>query len=116
MIENALRDPDLLVLDEPTVGLDVETRRRLWQEIRTYVEGGRSVLLTTHYLEEGDALADRVVVIHHGRILAEGTPAEIKARTASSAVRGGCCSSARARCPPAPTSRPRWRWPCSSAP
>jgi ABC-2 type transport system ATP-binding protein len=80
-------DPDLLVLDEPTVGLDVETRRRLWQEIRTYVDGGRSVLLTTHYLEEADALADRVVVIHHGRTLAEGTPAEIKARTAGKRIR-----------------------------
>jgi len=80
-------DPDLLVLDEPTVGLDVETRRRLWQEIREFVEGGRSVLLTTHYLEEADALADRVVVIHHGRILAEGRPAEIKARTAGKRIR-----------------------------
>jgi ABC-2 type transport system ATP-binding protein len=80
-------DPDLLVLDEPTVGLDVESRRRLWKEIRAFVGEGRSVLLTTHYLEEADALADRVVVIHHGRILAEGKPAEIKARTAGKRVR-----------------------------
>jgi len=80
-------DPDLLVLDEPTVGLDVETRRRLWREIREFVDGGRSVLLTTHYLEEADALADRVVVIHHGRLLAEGTPAQIKARTAGKRIR-----------------------------
>ncbi len=80
-------DPDLLILDEPTVGLDVETRRRLWREIRAFVGGGRSVLLTTHYLEEADALADRVVVIHHGRILAQGKPAAIKARTAGKRVR-----------------------------
>jgi len=80
-------DPDLLVLDEPTVGLDVESRRRLWKEIRAFVGEGRSVLLTTHYLEEADALADRVVVIHHGKILAEGKPAAIKARTAGKRVR-----------------------------
>jgi ABC-2 type transport system ATP-binding protein len=80
-------DPHLLVLDEPTVGLDVESRRRLWQEIRRFVAEGRSVLLTTHYLEEADALADRVVVIHHGRVLAEGRPREIKARTAGRRIR-----------------------------
>ena len=80
-------DPDLLVLDEPTVGLDVESRRRLWKEIRAFVGEGRSVLLTTHYLEEADALADRVVVIHHGKVLAEGKPAAIKARTAGKRVR-----------------------------
>jgi ABC-2 type transport system ATP-binding protein len=80
-------DPDLLVLDEPTVGLDVESRRTLWKEIRAAVGEGRSVLLTTHYLDEADALADRVLVIHHGKILAEGKPSEIKARTAGRRVR-----------------------------
>ena len=55
-------DPELLSLDEPTPGLDVEARRGLWQQIRTFVERGRSVVLTTHYLEEADALADRIVL------------------------------------------------------
>jgi ABC-2 type transport system ATP-binding protein len=72
--------PDLLVLDEPTVSLDVETRRRFWKEIRSLVGRGITLVLTTHYLEEADALADRVVVVDHGRIIAEGKPAEIKAR------------------------------------
>ncbi len=74
-------NPDLLFLDEPTAGLDVEARRALWQRIRGFVARGGSVLLTTHYLEEADALADRVVVINQGRIAAEGPPSEIKART-----------------------------------
>ncbi len=80
-------DPELLVLDEPTVGLDVESRRRLWEAIEGFVRRGRSVLLTTHYLEEADALADRVVVIHRGRVLAEGRPAAIKARAAGRRIR-----------------------------
>ena len=67
-------NPDLLVLDEPTVGLDVEARRALWKQIRAFIAGGKSVLLTTHYLAEAEALADRVVVIHHGNVVAEGTP------------------------------------------
>ena len=80
-------NPDLLVLDEPTVGLDVESRRTMWGQIRRYRESGRSVLLTTHYLEEADALSTRVAVIDHGRIIAEGSPAEIKARAAGKRVR-----------------------------
>ena len=79
-------NPDLLFLDEPTAGLDVEARRILWDHIRGFVERGGSVLLTTHYLEEADALADRIVVINGGRIAAEGTPSEIKARTAGKKV------------------------------
>ena len=78
-------DPDLLFLDEPTVGLDVEARRMLWDEIRRLVERGKTVLLTTHYLQEADALADRVAVINQGEIIAEGTPSEIKAQTAANA-------------------------------
>lgn len=70
--------PDLLLLDEPTVGLDVDSRRSLWQHIRAFVARGGSVLLTTHYLEEADALADRVTVIDQGRAVAQGSPAEIK--------------------------------------
>jgi ABC-2 type transport system ATP-binding protein len=73
-------DPDLLFLDEPTVGLDVEARRAFWTVIAEKARQGRSVLLTTHYLEEADALADRIVMIGRGRMIAEGTPAEIKAR------------------------------------
>jgi ABC-2 type transport system ATP-binding protein len=84
-------DPDILFLDEPTVGLDVESRRILWEEIRKLIARGKSVLLTTHYLEEADALADRVVVINRGQIIAEGTPAEIKASTAGRRIR--CVSS-----------------------
>lgn len=80
-------DPDLLFLDEPTVGLDVEARRMLWEEIRRMVVRGKTVLLTTHYLQEADALADRVAVINKGEIIAEGTPAEIKAKTAGKRIR-----------------------------
>ena len=80
-------NPDLLFLDEPTVGLDVEARRALWEEIRRLVARGKTVLLTTHYLEEADALADRIAVINQGEIIAEGTPAEIKAQTCGKRIR-----------------------------
>ncbi|HEY6770003.1 MAG TPA: ABC transporter ATP-binding protein [Candidatus Sulfotelmatobacter sp.] len=80
-------NPDVLFLDEPTVGLDVEARRGLWDEIRRLVRRGKTVLLTTHYLEEADALADRIAVITQGAIVAEGTPAEIKAKTSGKRVR-----------------------------
>lgn len=75
-------NPDLLFLDEPTVGLDVATRRALWGRIRAFLSRGGSVLLTTHYLEEAEALANRIAVINQGRIVAEGTPGEIKAGAA----------------------------------
>lgn len=71
-------NPDLVFLDEPTVGMDIEARRGLWQQIRSLKEQGKTVLLTTHYLEEADALADRVIVINKGHVVSEGTPAEIK--------------------------------------
>jgi ABC-2 type transport system ATP-binding protein len=80
-------NPSLLLLDEPTVGFDVETRRAFWERIAAFARSGKSVLLTTHYLEEADALADRVVVIDHGAIVADGTPAEIKAQSASKVIR-----------------------------
>jgi len=80
-------NPDLLFLDEPTVGLDVEARHLLWQEIRNLLGRGTTVVLTTHYLEEADALADRVAVINKGSIIAEGTPAEIKSRTSGKKIR-----------------------------
>jgi ABC-2 type transport system ATP-binding protein len=71
-------DPDVIFLDEPTVGLDIETRRSLWVEVRALAARGKTVLLTTHYLEEADALATRVIVIDKGRVLRQGTPSEIK--------------------------------------
>ena len=80
-------NPDLLFLDEPTVGLDVEARRMLWEQIRQLVGRGKTVLLTTHYLQEADALADRVAVINKGEIIAEGSPSEIKAQTAGKRIR-----------------------------
>jgi ABC-2 type transport system ATP-binding protein len=80
-------DPEVLFLDEPTVGLDVEARRSFWEQVRGSVAAGRTVVLTTHYLEEADALADRVVVIDRGRVLAEGTAAAIKARVGRKRVR-----------------------------
>ena len=80
-------NPDLLFLDEPTVGLDITTRHLIWQQIRKLVQQGRTVVLTTHYLEEVDALADRVIVLNHGSIVAEGTSAEIKSRTAQRKIR-----------------------------
>ena len=80
-------DPDLLCLDEPTTGLDVGSRRALWDGVRGVTAQGKTVLLTTHYLEEADALADRIVVLNEGRIVAEGTPAAIKERVAGRRVR-----------------------------
>ena len=80
-------DPDLLFLDEATLGLDVEARRLLWEQIRKLAARGKAVLLTTHYLHEADALADRILVINKGEIIAEGTPAEIKARSAGRQIR-----------------------------
>src|SRR6516162_426176 len=80
-------NPDLLFLDEPTVGLDVEARRLMWTQIRDLVSRGKTVLLTTHYLNEADALADRILVLQHGTIVAEGTPSEIKSRAIGKQVR-----------------------------
>jgi ABC-2 type transport system ATP-binding protein len=76
-------NPDFLVLDEPSVGLDVEARRALWKQIRAFIAGGRSILLTTHYLAEAEALASRVVVINQGSIVASGTPGEIRGDAAT---------------------------------
>ncbi|WP_406495344.1 ABC transporter ATP-binding protein [Streptomyces sp. NBC_01604] len=73
-------DSDLIVLDEPTTGMDVTTRQAFWATMREQAEQGRTVLFATHYLEEADAIADRVLVLHRGRLLADGTAAEIKAK------------------------------------
>src|SRR3954451_20346856 len=70
--------PAVLFLDEPTTGLDPQARARMWDEVRALREGGTTVFLTTHYLEEADALADRLAIIDHGRIVAEGTADELK--------------------------------------
>jgi ABC-2 type transport system ATP-binding protein len=79
--------PRLLFLDEPTVGLDMESRRSLWSTVRALVADGCSVLLTTHYLEEAEALADRVAVLAKGRIVAEGSVRQIRARVAQRRIR-----------------------------
>jgi ABC-2 type transport system ATP-binding protein len=83
-------DPDLLVLDEPTVAMDVEVRRAFWASMREFTGSGRTVLFATHYLEEADDFADRVVVLAQGRVVADGTGAQIKAtvtgRTISTVV------------------------------
>jgi ABC-2 type transport system ATP-binding protein len=71
-------NPELLFFDEPTTGLDSEIRRTLWATLRDLAGSGRGVVLTTHYLEEADALADRVVVMNDGRVIADGSPSEIK--------------------------------------
>lgn len=80
-------NPDLVFLDEPTVGMDIESRRALWDEIRALSAAGKSVLLTTHYLEEADMLAHRIVVINKGQVVCEGTPAEIKHRVSGRRIR-----------------------------
>ena len=75
-----LHQPAVLVLDEPTVGLDIESRRVLWDFLRQLKAAGTSILITSHYLEEIDALADRLAIIDRGKIIAEGTPSELKDR------------------------------------
>lgn len=79
-------DPDLIVLDEPTVAMDVTTRRAFWATMREYTGAGRTVLFATHYLEEADAYADRVVLMRAGRIVADGTAAQIKNRVSGRTV------------------------------
>jgi ABC-2 type transport system ATP-binding protein len=71
---------ELIVLDEPTTAMDVETRRLFWSSMKEEVAEGRTLLFATHYLEEADQAADRILVINRGRLLADGTPAEIKQR------------------------------------
>jgi ABC-2 type transport system ATP-binding protein len=82
-----LPDPALLLLDEPTTGMDVEGRRAFWSAIREDAALGRTVLFATHYLEEADQYADRIVLISKGRIVADGTGAQVKAMTSGRTVR-----------------------------
>jgi ABC-2 type transport system ATP-binding protein len=81
--------PGLLFLDEPTTGLDPQGRARLWDEVRRLREDGTTVFLTTHYLDEADALCDRVAIIDHGRVVAEDTPERLKRQVAGDVVRLG---------------------------
>jgi ABC-2 type transport system ATP-binding protein len=78
--------PPLLFLDEPTTGLDPRSRQQLWGVVKGLAAEGVTVLLTTQYLEEADRLADTVAVLHHGRIVAQGTPAELKLRADSDSL------------------------------
>lgn len=80
-------NPDVLLLDEPTAAMDIQSRRAFWATIRTYAAGGRTVLFATHYLEEADEHADRIVVIADGRVVTDGTPAEVKAAAGGQTVR-----------------------------
>jgi ABC-2 type transport system ATP-binding protein len=81
-----LHNPGLLFLDEPSTGLDPQSRSNLWEHIRALRESGTTIFLTTHYLDEADALCDRILVIDHGRIVAEGTPETLKGNVAGDLV------------------------------
>ena len=80
-------DPQLLVLDEPTVAMDVAARQAFWHAMRTFAAQGRTVLFATHYLEEADANADRVVLMADGRVVADGPTGEVKARVGTRSIR-----------------------------
>jgi ABC-2 type transport system ATP-binding protein len=73
-------DPELVFLDEPTIGLDPHARRQLWEILRQFKAQGRTILLSTHYMDEAERLCDRIAIIDHGKVIAEGTPAELIAR------------------------------------
>jgi ABC-2 type transport system ATP-binding protein len=81
-----LPDPELLILDEPTVGMDVEVRRSFWRSMIDFTGSGRTVMFATHYLEEADQVAERIVVLAEGRIVADGTGAEIRSRVAGRTI------------------------------
>lgn len=78
--------PDVLFLDEPTAGLDVEARHNFWEQIRAFVQQRKTILLTTHYLEEADALAERIILIDRGHVRADASPAALKAQVSNSRV------------------------------
>ena len=81
-----MTNPQVIVLDEPTTGLDPHGRNRVWQELETMKQGGVTVLMSTHYMDEAAVLCDRIAIMHHGRILAEGTPDDLVSRHAGSEV------------------------------
>ena len=80
-------NPSLLVLDEPTVALDVEGRHAFWSSMRGFAQGGKTIVFATHYLEEADAFSDRIVLMAHGRVVADGPATEIKARVGMKTIR-----------------------------
>lgn len=80
-------DPDLIFLDEPTVAMDVESRRSFWEQVREFASLGKTILFSTHYIEEADAIADRIVVIHQGQIIKDGSPHDIKRLVAAKTVK-----------------------------
>lgn len=80
-------DPELVFLDEPTVGMDVESRHAFWESMRTFAEAGHTILFATHYLEEADEAADRITILQHGRIVADGPTTAIKASVHTRRVR-----------------------------
>ena len=82
-----ISNPDLLILDEPTVAMDVEARRDFWLTMRTFAAGGKTVVFATHYLEEADAYADRIILMAHGRVVADGPATEIKATVGLRTIR-----------------------------
>ena len=104
-----LSDPDLLVLDEPTTGMDVGGRRDFWGAIRDDASRGRTVLFATHYLEEADAYADRIVLVAHGKVVADGTAAEVRnlaaGRIVAATLPGATVGRAARPCPASTTSR-----------
>jgi len=90
-----MHDPEVLFLDEPSAGLDPQTRLLLWEIIREYHKQGKTIVLTTHYMDEADALCERLAIIDHGRIIAQGTPRELKA-----SIPGGYLLRLRFNCAP----------------
>jgi ABC-2 type transport system ATP-binding protein len=91
-----LPDPALMVLDEPTAGMDVEGRRDFWTAIRRDAGLGRTVLFATHYLEEADAYADRIILLRHGRVVADGTAAEVRSLSSGRSVQASLVGADRA--------------------
>jgi ABC-2 type transport system ATP-binding protein len=87
IVMGLIHEPRLIFMDEPTTGLDPQARANLWEHIRRLRERGATIFLTTHYLDEADALCDRILVIDHGRIVASGTPESLKQQVSGDAVR-----------------------------
>ena len=112
-------NPDLLVLDEPTVAMDVEGRHAFWATMREFAARGKTVLFATHYLEEADAYADRVVLMAHGTVVADGPPTEIKAMVGTRTIRAtlpdGRRSTSSSACPASATPSAAARPSCSPA-
>ncbi|WP_083751205.1 ABC transporter ATP-binding protein [Kribbella sp. ALI-6-A] len=96
IVMGLIHDPKLIFLDEPTTGLDPQARANLWQHIRGLRDRGATIFLTTHYLDEADALCDRILVIDHGRIVAAGTPEALKQQVSGDGVRLGLSDPAQA--------------------